>query len=74
VEDFDEIDVAISLDADRDLVLTMTLEKGSLERMMFGWAPAGDDDADARPFTEEELAAVLASRGDQVTGLLEYLS
>ena len=53
---------------------TLALEKGNLERMLLGWAPPGDDDADARAFTEEELAAALEEKGADLVHLMEYLS
>ena len=73
IEDFDEIDLALPLDDKRDLVITLALEKGNIERMLLGWAPPGDDDADARAFTEEELAAALESKGEELLRLLEFL-
>ncbi len=41
--------------------------------MQLGWAPPGDDDADTRAFTEEELATVLEEKGADLVHLLEYL-
>ena len=74
IEAFDEIDLALPLDDERDLVVTLAVENGNLERMLLGWAPPGDDDADARAFTEEELAAALEVRGADLQSLMEYLS
>ena len=74
IEEFDEVDLALPLDDDRDLVVTLALEKGNLERMLLGWVPPGDDDADARAFTEEELAAALEEKGADLVRLMEYLS
>ncbi len=74
LEAFDEIDLALPLDGDRDLVLTLAVENGNIERMLLGWAPSGDDDADPRAFSGEELAAVLGQAGEAVRGLLEYLT
>ena len=74
IEEFDEIDLALPLDDERDLVVTLAVEKGNLERMLLGWAPPGDDDADARAFTEDELAAALEEKGADLVRLMEYLS
>jgi len=73
IEEFDEIDLALPLDDDRDLVITLALEQGELKRMQLGWAPPGDDDADTRAFPEEELATVLEEKGADLVHLLEYL-
>lgn len=74
IEAFDEIDLALSLDQDRDMVITIAVENGEVERLLFGWAPPGDDDADARALTEAELAAFLEGRGTELLSLMEYLT
>jgi hypothetical protein len=74
IEAFDEVELAIPLDEERDLVVTMALEDGRLERMMLAWAPAGDDDADARALDEEGIARALEARGEGLVELLEHLT
>lgn len=70
LEDFDEIDLALPLDAERDLAVYIAVETGKIARIMVGQVPAGDDDADPRPFEAADLAAVLEKKGDAVAALL----
>ena len=70
LEEFDEIEVARSLDADRDLVVTVAVEQAKVARILFGHGPAGDDDADRRGFDEAEIAGMLDAHGDAVANLL----
>ena len=51
----------------------LRFEDGDIARMMLGWAPPGDDDADARALNEEQLAAALEQKGGELLGLLEFL-
>jgi hypothetical protein len=74
LEDFDEIDLALPLDGERDLVLYVAVETGKIARIMLGRVPAGDDDADPLPFDEAGLAAVLDEKGDAVVSLLEAIT
>ena len=73
IEEFDEAEIALKLSEERDLVVTMALEMEHLERLMLGWAPAGDDDADARALTEDELLSAIEACGDSLVRLLEAL-
>jgi hypothetical protein len=73
LEAFDEVELARSLDAERDLVITVAVEEGRIARILFGWCPAGDDDADRRGFTEGELTAVLEQHGDAAAAGLDQL-
>jgi hypothetical protein len=74
LEDFDEVELALPLDEERDLVVSLALEEGRIERMMLGRAPAGDDDADVATLGEEALASALESHGETVVRLLAYLT
>jgi len=74
LQPFDEVELARPLDHATDLLLTLAVEEGKIERMMLGQALAGDDDADARGLSETELAEALAVHGDAVTDLLEFLT
>ena len=67
---FDEVELALPLDAERDLLLTLSVENGAVERILFGHAPKGDDDADFMAFSPEELEALLAARGDGLAALV----
>jgi hypothetical protein len=69
--EFDEIEVSRELDGERDLVVTVAVEQGKVARILFGWGPAGDDDADRRGFEEAELGAVLEAHGDAAAALLD---
>ncbi|MHC4473252.1 MAG: hypothetical protein ACYS99_20095 [Planctomycetota bacterium] len=74
IEAFDEVELALPLDAERDAVLTLAVEEGKLARILLGWAAAGDDDADTAGFDEEGLAAVLERHGETLERLLEHLT
>ena len=74
IEAFDEIEFALPLDDERDAVLTLALEEGKIARILVGWAPAGDDDADTRGFGEEEIPAVLDRHGEAIAGFLDSLT
>ena len=73
IEDFDEAEIALPLTPERDLVVTLALERQRLERMMLGWAPAGDDDADARALDAADLATALEASGARLVRLLDAL-
>jgi hypothetical protein len=72
IDEFDEVEVALTLDQERDLVVSATIEKARVARVMFGWGPAGDDDADRRGFTPEELPAVLERHAETVLALFDH--
>lgn len=72
--DFDEVELAIEFEDTRDLVLTLTLEKGRIERLLLGWGPAGEDDEDMRALDEESLRSALDARGSDIVDLLSYLT
>jgi hypothetical protein len=74
IEEFDEIELALPLDEEREAVLTLALENGKIARILIGWARAGDDDADTVGFDEEGIAAVLDRHGDGLVGLLDHLT
>ena len=74
LQPFDEVELARPLDDATDLLLTLAVEEGKIERMMLGQAPAGDDDADARGLSETELAEALAVHGEAVTDLMDFLT
>jgi len=74
IEAFDEIEFALPLTAERDAVLTLAVEDGNVARIMLGWAPAGDEDADARGFTEEELGSALERHRESLVRLLSHLT
>lgn len=69
--DFDEIEVAAPLDGGRDLLVAVAVEEARVARILLGWGPAGDDDADRRGFSPEELRTVLDAHGERVRALLE---
>ncbi len=70
LDEFDEIEVAVGLDGARDLLVTVAVEKAVVARILLGWGPAGDDDADRRGFEAEEIPAILEAHGEAITGLL----
>jgi len=72
--EFEEIELARPLDPGRDLILTVALEQGKVARILVVSAPTGDDDADARAFTEEGLAAALAVHGEACRAALAHLT
>ncbi|MEN8148977.1 MAG: hypothetical protein ABFS86_04090 [Planctomycetota bacterium] len=74
LEAFDEVELARPLDSERDLLLTLAVEEGAVARMLLGQAPAGDDDADARGLSEDELAAAVAEHGEAIEAVLELLT
>ncbi len=74
IEAFDEIELALPLDEERDAVLTLAVEDGNLARIMLGWAPAGDDDADTRGFTEEDLGSAFERHRETLVRLLSFLT
>lgn len=74
LEAFDEVELARSLDDATDLLLTLAVEEGKIARMLVGKAPAGDDDADAKGLTQDELAAALAKHGDALDAILGFLT
>jgi hypothetical protein len=74
LEAFDEVELAIPLDDERDLLVTLAVEETKIERMLLGHAPAGDDDADAEGLTEDGLTAALEQHGDVVARLLAFLT
>jgi hypothetical protein len=74
LEEFDEIEFALPLTEERDAIITMALEQGKVERILLGWAPAGDDDADTAAFDEEGLAETLRQHGDTLASLLGHLT
>jgi len=74
LEEFDEVELALSLDGERDLVVTISVENGNVERILLGQTPAGDDDADFSAFTPEELSEVLAEKGDALQGLVKAIT
>jgi hypothetical protein len=71
---FDEVELARSLDGENDLLLTLAVEEGKIARLMFGRAPAGDDDADAVGLSPEELGAALEAHGGATERLLDTLT
>jgi len=71
LDDFDEIEVAIGLDDTRDLLVTAAVENAVVARILLGWGPAGDDDADRRGFEADEIPGVLEAHGEAIVALLE---
>jgi len=74
LEAFDEVELAMPLDAERDLVVTISVENGGVERILLGYTPPGDDDADFRGFTPEELEAALFAKGDALVDLVKAIT
>ena len=74
IEAFDEIELSLPLDDERDAVLTLALEDGKLARIMLSWAKAGDDDADTVGFSEEDLGSTLDRHGETLVRLLDFLT
>jgi hypothetical protein len=74
IEAFDEIELAFPFTDDEDLCLTIALEEGRMARILLSAARAGDDDADARGLSEEELKFALGRHGDTMTQLLEHMT
>ena len=70
LQPFDEIEVAFAREGGEDLSLTIAVEDGKVARMLFGAVPAGDDEADPRALTPEELAAAIDEKGAAVESLL----
>ena len=71
LEEFDEVEVSRALDAERDLVVTVAVERGRVARILLGACPAGDDDADRRGLRPEGLPAILDDHGAAIGELLE---
>lgn len=55
---------------DEELCLTIALEEGRMERILLSAVRAGDDEADARGLSEDELNSALARHGDAIVRLL----
>ena len=74
IEAFDEIELAFPFTDDEELCLTIALEERRMERILLSAARAGDDDADARGLSEEELKSALGRHGDTIAQLLEHVT
>ena len=74
IQAFDEIELAFPFTDDEELCLTITLEEGRMARILLSAARAGDDDADARGLSEEELRSALGRHGDTIAQLLERVT
>lgn len=72
--EFDEVEYALPLGDGRDLTVSIAVEDGRIGRLVLGWVPGGDDDADARALSEGEIAAALGERGDDLVACLEFLT
>lgn len=74
IEAFDEIELAFPFTDDEELCLTIALEERRMERILLSAARAGDDDADSRGLSEEELESALGRYGDAIAQLLEHVA
>jgi hypothetical protein len=74
IDDFDEIELALPMDDEEELLLTIAVEDGRMARILLSAARAGDDDADARGLSEAELMGALDRHGEALVALLEHLT
>jgi hypothetical protein len=72
--DFDEFELAFALPGGREMALCIAVERRSVERIIVGQVPAGDDDADVRPLHGEDLSAALAVAGPAAAAALSWLT
>jgi len=73
VEEFDEFEFRTSFSGHDNIVITVTIELGKIQRVMFGVADADNPDV-VRSFTGEKLESFLAEKGNEMIGFFEFIA
>ena len=69
-EEFDEMEFLLPFQEEKKLVLSVALEQGRIQRMLFGWVGPGDPEDAMRSLDEEGLTSALELHG---AALIEFL-
>lgn len=71
--DFDEFEFRTDFSASQDVVITLTLEKGAVKRVMFGLA-GEEDPEEIRSLPKERLEEFLSRRGGQIGDFFAFIT
>jgi hypothetical protein len=75
IEEFDELEYGFTEPAgNRTIIFTTVLEQSKLKRVSLGYIPEGGAKDAMHAFSETELAAVLAKKGDTLTRFFEMVT
>jgi hypothetical protein len=72
VEEFDEFEFRTDFNGQQNIVITITIELGKIQRVMFGEADENNPDV-VRSLTGEQLESFLSQKGDQMTGFFDFI-
>ncbi|MGQ9557487.1 MAG: hypothetical protein ACUVTU_05980 [Desulfurispora sp.] len=73
LEEFDEMEFRTPWQDQQEVVLTIATELGRIKRVMFGLADRQNPEL-VRSMQQEQLAALLAEKGDQLLAFFEHIS